>query len=328
MKRNHKFPTLFNLFILSCMSLLFFLPGCRPRTAFQEPIDFPEADTVYYEDLIAFVSEDDSPGEIAVCEFGREKIDNSNTGSFWGCILTEGRWSKLRKTGQYRLLSSEPSILEGPPGVRIVDNYSSMEISYTDADSKFRLTADKLSFEYKAADNNAIAEYYGFGKGALEVGGIKFKGKTWRVLIRRVGYTPITSKYKNEYQNFNRFLLFDNDALIVVKDNETDMGYFASLYDLPATPPRVCAFVKAGRTENRYDTFKMIITDKTYDLALFRIPYGWEIQFDRRNSVVLAGQGYYLDNKIFSGRAIIAVTGALNSNGKDYEVKGICEFIK
>ncbi|MCP4634253.1 MAG: hypothetical protein GY855_15110 [candidate division Zixibacteria bacterium] len=314
------------LFIVIVVTALSF--SCRPKPG-QFPSDtFTEADTVYYCDMIIFIADDDDASEIVVCEFGREKSGEMHSGEFWGCIYTERRWTKFDKSGKYRLLSSNPSVVEGPPGVMIRNSGRQFKMEYSGSDFAYELETGNISTVYQPTNNDKLREYYGIGKGKLKINDRKIDGKAFYTFTRWVGYTPVTTKYRTRYKDFERFFLFGNNTVIIAKENNADLVTFSSTYGLTHVPLPITSHIKAGRFNKTFKAFKTIVTDRTYDLALFRIPYGWEIEFDHKHSVVLAGQGYYLDNKILTGRAIIEVTGALDSDGRDYELHGVCEFIK
>jgi len=302
--------------------------SCKPDPGQLQGGDFVEADTVYYCDLLIFMGENDGEKKIVVCEFEREKTNELYSGRFWGCMLDEGRWTKLSKSGKYRLLSSRPSIPEGPPGVTVRTRDHKFLIEYSSNDQNFELKTDKLQVYFRPSKSDNLMEHYATGKGELKIGDMKIKGRVCYGFNRWVGYMPITTKYSKRYKDLNRFFLYNNDVFLVARENSADLGSFITDYNLPEVPKPIIADIKAGRKTRSFENYKKVITDRMFDLALFRIPYGWEIEFDEKSSLVLAGEGYYLDNKVLTGRAIIDVSGVLNVNGHDYELTGICEFIK
>ncbi len=290
--------------------------------------DFIEADIVYYRDLIVFIEEDAQERDILVCDFGREKKREVYTGEFWGCISRDGSWHKLGKTGKYRLLTSRPSIPEGPPGVDVSIRGCAYIVDYTDSEDDFILKSDCISIIYKESDTEDLRIQYGIADAKLKTGDVEVEGKILCAFTRWVDYTPLTTEYRARYKDFLRFMLFGDDVFVLAKDNSIDMMEFASKNDLRDSPKPVNAYLRVRGFKKSFNTFKLITTDRSYDLALFRVPFGWEIEFDKDNSLIIAGEDYYLDNKILTGRAFIEITGALNSRGDDHELVGICEFIK
>ncbi|MBD3169582.1 MAG: hypothetical protein GF307_08870 [candidate division Zixibacteria bacterium] len=323
-------PKAFILFTFILSGLMLFLSGlsCRPDPSLSRPDDTVDADTVYYRDLVYFISDENEPRTIVVIELGREKKGSNLNGEFWGCILRDGDWNKLDKSGKYRLLASNPAIPEGPPGVDVRGYGKRLEIDYSGEEHLFNLKTGGFSDVYRSTDNDDLREIYAFTDGRLRINDTKIDGRVGYVYLRWIGCTPISDRYNGRFTDFQRFILFGKDVFIMARDNHTDMVSFATAYGLNSTPKTLDAYVKARRSKKGFDNFKILVTNRTYDLALFRIPYGWEIELDDQNTIILAGQGYYLDNKIITGRAIIEVTGALNSKGRDYELYGICEFIK
>ncbi|MBD3233010.1 MAG: hypothetical protein GF315_04740 [candidate division Zixibacteria bacterium] len=304
------------------------LLSCTPEPALIPADDFIEADIVYYRDLIVFVEEDTDQRDILVCDLGREKKQEVYTGEFWGCFSRDGSWHKLRKTGKYRLLTSRPSIPEGPPGVEVSIRGCEYIIDYTDSEDNFVLESDCISIMYKESDTEDLRIQYGLADAKLKIGDEEIEGRILCAFTRWVNYEPITAEYRNRYKDFLRFMLFNDDVFVLARENGADMMEFASKNDLEDSPKAVNAYLSIGGYRKSFNTFKLITTDRSYDLALFRVPFGWEIEFDKENSLIVAGEDYYLDNKILTGRAFIEITGALNSRGDDHELVGICEFIK
>ncbi|GEM_PF-3973170 len=305
------------------------LISCRPAEPNFFPQDnFLEADSVYYSDLIIFIGGADSAKSVIVCDFGREKAGENYTGEFWGCIYRDGNWEKLSRSGEYRLLSSRPSIPEGPPGVSVKTHNGKFQIEYSDENYNFSLKTDAISNIYKSFDSDNTKEYYGDANAEIIIGDTKIKGTIFYAYFRWVNYQPITTKYKKRYTDFRRFFLIGDNIFIVAKENKADISEFAAKYDLPDPPETICASIKRGNYNKTFDNFKSITTNWSYDLAFFRIPFGWEVEFDDNNSLSLSGDNYYLDNKLFTGRGIVNVSGTLKSEGKSYPINGVCEFIK
>jgi hypothetical protein len=316
---------IFAIFASGCICLSF---SCKPATGLFPTDKFVEADTVYYCDLIIFIGENQSPMDIVVCEFGREKRGENYAGEFWGCISNGGNWDKLEKSGKFRLLTSRPSVPEGPPGVNVEAQGTKFKLEYAAQDYDFGIKSKSPSTNYVTKNDEKMQEYYSIAEAELTIGQRQERGKIFYGFTRWVGYQPITTKYKGRYKDFQRFFLFDDDVLIIASENQANLANFASKYELPVHPNQLNALVRVGRFQKSFGDFKSFTTDRSFDLALFRIPFGWEVEFEKDNSVVLSGEGYYLDNKVLTGRAFIEVTGALSFRGHDYELAGVCEFIK
>jgi len=302
--------------------------SCKPATGLFPTDKFVEADTVYYCDLIIFIGENQSRKDIVVCEFGREKRGENYAGEFWGCISNSGNWDKLEKSGKFRLITSRPSVPEGPPGVKVEAQGMKFKLEYAAQDYDFGIKSKSPSTTCVIKNDEKMQEYYSIAEAELTIAQRQEKGKIFYGFTRWVGYQPITTKYKGRYKDFQRFFLFDDDVLIIASENQANLADFASKYELPVHPDQLNALVRVGHSQQSYSDFKSFTTDRSFDLALFRIPFGWELEFEKDNSVVLSGEGYYLDNKILTGRAFIEVSGALSFRGHDYELAGVCEFIK